>query len=531
MFSDRWNRSTNYTYDRFGRLASKSTSLSGKTIAYEYSNYGRLGKITYPSGLEVTYLYTNGKMTGLNTNENALVSNATYEAFNSMLSSYTLNNGVTYSRTFNKDGLISGFSTSLTVSPINKIVNYDSRSNITGLTDSDSNKSSVATYDNMSRILTYNFGSSNTSVFTYNTTGDRLSKSINGVNKAYNYDNSSHKLINDGSNAFTFDNNGSITNEGNKSYTYDSMGRMTGFSDGTNSATYKINFQGLRVWKNVNLLDTTNFLYAEDGTILGEYDGSGNLKTEYIYFNGLLVGIKQGGNIYNVFNDHLQTPRLITDQSNVVQWAWENKDAFGDNLPSIQNITFNLRFPGQYVDIESGISYNYFRNYHSGVGRYMQSDPIGLEGGINTYGYVGGNPLGYVDPLGLLPVEEYLKDWICNSKSWEDALNKARTNKMSNFDKNDPMDSDNRTAAEHYIFGRYMGNGGIGIAVQIAFLSTGYYWGFGYQGAKQMGLYPNASQSSYMQLYWEESAYTDSIKITKRFTGKPNKENCKCEGK
>ena len=64
-------------------------------------------------------------------------------------------------------------------------------------------------------------------------------------------------------------------------------------------------------------------------------------------------------------------------------------------------MTFNLRYPGQYADKESGLFYNGFRTYIPSIGRYSQSDPIGLDGGWNRFGYVGGNALKFTDPLGL----------------------------------------------------------------------------------------------------------------------------------
>ena len=82
--------------------------------------------------------------------------------------------------------------------------------------------------------------------------------------------------------------------------------------------------------------------------------------------------------------------------------SWKiTSDAFGNSELDVNNqITMNLRFLGQYYYEETGLSYNYFRDYDAKTGRYIQNDPIGLAGGVNTYGYVGGNPLLYSDPTG-----------------------------------------------------------------------------------------------------------------------------------
>lgn len=102
---------------------------------------------------------------------------------------------------------------------------------------------------------------------------------------------------------------------------------------------------------------------------------------------------------YFFHNDHLGTPQVVTDSNQEVAWEVD-QEPFGEGAITTNKVVQNIRFPGQYFDSETNTSYNYFRMYDASIGRYTQSDPIGLDGGLNTYGYVYQNPLTYTDPTG-----------------------------------------------------------------------------------------------------------------------------------
>jgi len=112
------------------------------------------------------------------------------------------------------------------------------------------------------------------------------------------------------------------------------------------------------------------------------------------------------GQLYFIHADHLNTPRLVADATGTTVWRWDQQEPFGNN-PADQNpsglgaFDLPLRLPGQRYDAETGLHYNYFRDYDPSIGRYGESDPIGLRGGLNTYAYGLSSPLIHVDPEGL----------------------------------------------------------------------------------------------------------------------------------
>jgi RHS repeat-associated protein len=155
--------------------------------------------------------------------------------------------------------------------------------------------------------------------------------------------------------------------------------------------------------------------------VLGEYDAKGNPLYEVVWLNDQpLAVIRQtrsnsGGNLKvttdvdYIYADHLDTPRLIVRGSgdHAIVWRWDIAEPFGngpadDNPNKLGRYTFNLRLPGQVFDSEAGLHYNHHRDYDAYLGRYTTPDPLGLGGGdVGLYNYASGDPLSYVDPLGL----------------------------------------------------------------------------------------------------------------------------------
>lgn len=282
---------------------------------------------------------------------------------------------------------------------------YDGAGRITEYLDSEPKSFS---YDAAGALTAFT-GDGATTTLSLDPNGNRISLSGAQGTDLYDYSPLSNQLLSVSGaqpRTYEYDAAGNVTSDGANRFAYDGRGRLIQVTNPRGSTEYRINGLGQRVAKVGR--GTTYFVHDEAGRLIGEYDGRrGRPVQETVYLDGMPVAVLKPDEAFSfVYPDHLGTPRAIADTSGSVVWRWEgdpfgaarpNEDPDGDGRP----FTYNLRFPGQYFDQETGLAYNYFRDYDPQTGRYIQGDPIGLDGGINLYNYAEGNPLTFYDPYGL----------------------------------------------------------------------------------------------------------------------------------
>ncbi|WP_456049175.1 RHS repeat-associated core domain-containing protein [Xanthomonas campestris] len=415
---------TQYCYNRFGDLVRKVQTSNGKALVlrYDYTVGGQLRRMTYPDGAVVDYVRnaqgqtTEVGVTPAGGSRQVLLGNASYYPFGPA-AGWTYGNGRTLARRYDLDyrpqaiqdtrpgGLEVGFG-------------FDPAGNLTALTPAGNPTPEIGLgYDTLGRLTGLKDGRTGTLIdgYSYDATGNRLSAKVGTATQAYTYPTDSHRLSSMAGVARSYDATGNTTAIGGtaRQYTYDTTGRMTqARRAGAVTMNYRYNGRGEQVRR---FLGTTNTytLYDEAGHWLGDYDNNGAPKQQAIWLDDLPVGLLANANtLHYIEPDHLGSPRVVIDPtSDVAVWTWSLKgEAFGNTAPNQDPdgdgaaLVLDMRFPGQRFDAASGLSQNYFRDYDPATGRYGQSDPIGLEGGINTYGYVAGQPLSLMDPTGQNPV-------------------------------------------------------------------------------------------------------------------------------
>jgi RHS repeat-associated protein len=332
------------------------------------------------------------------------------------IAGWTFGSGQAVARTFDGAGRVA----SVTMPWGARVYSYDSEDRITAISDGALGSATYG-YDGFDRLT-----SATTALgawtYGYDANGNRTSNSVNGLGYGVAVDGSSNRVngyINQAGYArvvdYTPDGHAAQVGSGTPQPSCGSSVTFGYQADGqlaTSNVLTAIHApNGLRLQKTAAACAggaKTNFIYDLAGHLIGEYDATGAPIQETAWLGDLPVAVFKalGGVVsnFNVYADNLGTPRVITSTSGQVVWGWDG-EPFGatpanQNPNNLGDFAYGLRFPGQYFDVETGYHHNGWREYEPALGRYVQSDRIGLRGGLNTYLYVEANPLSYFDPNG-----------------------------------------------------------------------------------------------------------------------------------
>jgi RHS repeat-associated protein len=343
--------STTLTYNQRGDVISTTRTIGGQayTTAYGYNIADNITNITYPSGHIITYSRDSQRRINSVTyrpsvagTPTLLATNVTYMPFGP-ISGLLYGNGLARTNIYDKDYRLTAITTLAGITNIQNLgFAYNVANNIVAISDNlASARSQAFDYDPDYR-LTQAVGLYGTDKYTYDSDGNRLTRTAGNVTETYHYSSTANQLQSTVKSGVTrnlsyalngnavSDNRGTATTLG---FTYGNRNRYSTFTTaGSTTATYKYNALGERLIKTAGTA-TTDYHYNEKGHLIAESQSSGAVIREYVWLDDMpLAQIETSGTIYFIHPDHLNRPQKMTDVTRNIVWDNEQQP-FGEAVP------------------------------------------------------------------------------------------------------------------------------------------------------------------------------------------------------
>ena len=435
------HQNTTYVYDDKGNVIKTEVSLTTTThtTAYQYDSLGRITHTHLPEGITLIHHYDKHSQTTSidyqlpntsvwqtlarslmgNKNQNPLLTNIKTSSTQGLVS-FTYTNNTTQVNVYDQQDRLQTKHDHTTSTKLSYGINSNNPNNLSQIVSIDTN-GNIINIDELTNAYTYDSNGNRTkhhhTHYTYEPNSDRLSRIENdNTIITYQYDKQGNPIT-----ITITSKQDNTVNTRHLDYTPD--GQIKSIKDNDKLiATYQYNHLRQRIAKTTYYKDhqtnqtkeeTTQYLW-DKGLLSAEIKDDKVIR-RYVYLDIMPVAVLDYGydekgklnetKVYSIHTDHLGTPKAITNKNQETVWQID-LDTFGEtkSIQSKDNFQFNLRFAGQYFDQETGYHYNYHRYYNPKVGRYLTSDPIGLAGGFNSYGYAYNRPYMASDVYGLYTI-------------------------------------------------------------------------------------------------------------------------------